>query len=966
MTNDVGALQTLIDALENEIGSALGIGDAEARRLAFRRLESVALDASREAMRQNAIAPLASALRLSALGGLYKNDWGAPRAHMCRRLRLARRLLLQWLADSSSTHPEQGFFQLAKIESIRASILEQAYRQRSVRGMHAAYELFGKAEDIFRTVGEDVQAIRQCANKAQAMFAAGTLGDLQSYEVAAKAFELAAEGVAEEISAEQRTIWSGFCGSALGALAEQGRSEHLETAAQLMHGALSMLEGSANIPAYAMIGLNLAGLAMHSRSATWQRDIEDSIARLERIRPMVEHDRELAPAIDYTLCAAYIFAPGGTLTGNIERAIEVGARSLAALKESKSPADTAKAYENLAMAYAMRVRGDHAENFARAMDLIEYALRLTPRTRNPTAWSDRQGNAGRILLFHGTSNPRRYALAFLRLRLALKARPPRERLGGPAGILHLNAAVALLAMDGGCRSACRLTAAERAARLAVDAFTCPADAESRRRAIVVLAECKAATGDWQKALELLEQARDMAVSGAGQFRRGPEIFSTATRALGFYSDMNTAAAYTAVKAGHPKRALDFLEDAKAVALRRVLGESRLQDYGSSQQLAPDDVIVALAPVFHREGAAILIVRKTAERTDIVDVVDLTGVTRQSLIDFLHLGSPRVPPFSQALYADDAAGVSSAVGAATEWLWTFIVAPIVRSLETHLSDGTPHLVLCPQAGSGAIPWHAAAATRSLMGALWTRRRRLTYLPSLRLLPAIPRWRREVSKIVTVADPTGDLAWSKAECDLTARLAGGKRQHFGAREASRDAIASACADASVIHFSGHGGYDAFNPQSSKLYFDRDSGLSIGEIAANLRLKNGPLVTLASCESGVADFTERSDEFLGMPSAFIAAGASCVIASQWKVSDEISALFFVDLYRRIYQQGMVPADAIVATADMVRTLSPDAALDGNEGWSVSEATLEEAIDISSNPDRPFEHPFYWAPFVLTGLGW
>lgn len=106
--------------------------------------------------------------------------------------------------------------------------------------------------------------------------------------------------------------------------------------------------------------------------------------------------------------------------------------------------------------------------------------------------------------------------------------------------------------------------------------------------------------------------------------------------------------------------------------------------------------------------------------------------------------------------------------------------------------------------------------------------------------------------------------------------------------------------------------------------------------------------------------------MPSAFIAAGASCVIASQWKVSNEVSALFFIDLYRRIYQQDMLPSDAIVATADMVRTLSPEAALRGGEGWSVSEETLEEAIAISRDTDSPFAHPFYWAPFVLTGRGW
>jgi CHAT domain-containing protein len=89
-------------------------------------------------------------------------------------------------------------------------------------------------------------------------------------------------------------------------------------------------------------------------------------------------------------------------------------------------------------------------------------------------------------------------------------------------------------------------------------------------------------------------------------------------------------------------------------------------------------------------------------------------------------------------------------------------------------------------------------------------------------------------------------------------------------------------------------------------------------------GALVTLSACESGRPG--EDTAEPVGLAWAFLAAGASGAVVSQWIVQDDAAADLFGSLYTRL-----------AAGAD------PGAAL--------REAQLATA------ENRP--HPYFWAPF-------
>ena len=58
-------------------------------------------------------------------------------------------------------------------------------------------------------------------------------------------------------------------------------------------------------------------------------------------------------------------------------------------------------------------------------------------------------------------------------------------------------------------------------------------------------------------------------------------------------------------------------------------------------------------------------------------------------------------------------------------------------------------------------------------------------------------------------------------------------------------------------------------------------------SLNLQNCHLVTLSACESGFTDFRALSDEYMGLPSGFLIAGAPTVVCSLWIVNDFSTAL-------------------------------------------------------------------------------
>lgn len=122
---------------------------------------------------------------------------------------------------------------------------------------------------------------------------------------------------------------------------------------------------------------------------------------------------------------------------------------------------------------------------------------------------------------------------------------------------------------------------------------------------------------------------------------------------------------------------------------------------------------------------------------------------------------------------------------------------------------------------------------------------------------------------------------------------------------------------------------------LYEDRvlpdnvDNGVLTAREIASLRLQGVDLTVLSACETGLGEV--GSDGVFGLQRGLKKAGAGAVMMSLWKVSDDSTTALMKSFYRHWLREGMDKQGALDAAKADVRC---------TPGW---------------------EHPQYWAPFIL-----
>lgn len=144
---------------------------------------------------------------------------------------------------------------------------------------------------------------------------------------------------------------------------------------------------------------------------------------------------------------------------------------------------------------------------------------------------------------------------------------------------------------------------------------------------------------------------------------------------------------------------------------------------------------------------------------------------------------------------------------------------------------------------------------------------------------------------------------------------------------------------VHFATHGVIDEKNPRRSciVLTLDEDSaddGLLQMEEIFHLRLA-ADLVVLSACNTARGKLI-RGEGLIGLSRAFFYAGARSLVASLWPVSDRSTARLMEHFYRNL-QKGL-PRD---------------------------EALCQAKREMLQAPHAAWRRPFYWAPFVIMGMG-
>jgi tetratricopeptide (TPR) repeat protein len=326
--------------------------------------------------------------------------------------------------------------------------------------------------------------------------------------------------------------------------------------------------------------------------------------------------------------------------------------------------------------------------------------------------------------------------------------------------------------------------------------------------------------------------------------------------------------------------------------------------------------------------------------------------------------------------------------AQAWLWERLLAPVHRHLHdvAKLRAGAP-VVLLPPGLLGLLPLHAAGPgpDGSHFDDHWT----VSYAPSVRSLLTC-QTRRDGHlgrplRLLGVLDPDGSLPGARAEEALLHRhfrTADAEPIVLCGKEAGLARVLAALTATTLLHAATHGTHDSLQPAQSGLVLanDRLRVAVLHQVRMDLRL-----AFLAACESGLAGVNAAPEEFIGLPTGFVQAGAAAVIGSLWPVGD-IAAFVMADRFYELFVgpdglERMTPAAALRDARHWLRALTYGelrqrypVAPDGNGAELVLRAfpgvfdpdppaPQELRLPLGADYERPFADATQWAAFACTG---
>ncbi|WP_313926409.1 CHAT domain-containing protein [Anabaena sp. FACHB-1237] len=259
----------------------------------------------------------------------------------------------------------------------------------------------------------------------------------------------------------------------------------------------------------------------------------------------------------------------------------------------------------------------------------------------------------------------------------------------------------------------------------------------------------------------------------------------------------------------------------------------------------------------------------------------------------------------------------------------------------------------------------------------------YVPSCQLLQQLQlRQRDDFQSLFAMQTPTEDLY----EKDLGA-VAAVKKQFNQSHVLKNDKATKSAIipnnqnliQANNLFFFCHGSFNSNSPLDSCLQL-ADEILTVADIITHIKLEKCRLVTLAACETAMTDFTNNSDQYIGLPNGFLLAGSTNVVSSLWTVSATATALLMVRFYQELKHELKHENNLVLALQTAQKWLR-DTNIRGFKQWlETSSLTLAYQSEISRYFDfdifdiikkdhgenyQPFSSPVYWSAFCCIGKG-
>jgi tetratricopeptide (TPR) repeat protein len=405
-------------------------------------------------------------------------------------------------------------------------------------------------------------------------------------------------------------------------------------------------------------------------------------------------------------------------------------------------------------------------------------------------------------------------------------------------------------------------------------------------------------------------------------------------------------------------------------LKVVLAEAR----GGSGRVSGLDLIAGsvpaygalIAPVITEHGSSVLIAAKDRDGVLQTFAIDLRKVEQAVLEDRLDRW---LSAYSLDRRTADVTSLET-LEELTAWLGEVIMGPVVDYLsnEVGLRPAIEDEALAPElviVATGTLSFLPFQAARLPSGKTVLDGYAVSYTPSCDAFKAAHE-RAEArealtANIIAAIDPDGSLPGAGIERRVLEKLfAPAERAIFSGSAATRAAILSQAGQFTHHHYSCHGEFVPGNATQSALKL-ADEPLTVREILSAPGLCDRcRLAVMSACETGMTDLAHLPDEGMGLVMAYMYAGASAVLATQWVVGDHDAAFVIGQLYELLL--GDNGGLSRLSPAQALRLVMLD--LRGSRlrtgGAQEISATLEP---LRKGNLIELRRPLAWAPFVIWG---
>jgi len=787
------------------------------------------------------------------------------------------------------------------------------------------------------------------------------------------------------------------------------QADNLELALRAYEAALSVFSPDATPRDWARTMNNLALVYRRRILGDRSRNIELAIEAYEAT--LAVRTRDAFPQhwaqTQSNLGLAYMDRRQGKRADNVEQAIARYNAALTVLTPAAFPEDWASVHINLGSALRDRLVGNATDNRRQAIAAYKTALPIVPREAAPQRWATAQHNLGgayfdcddgaraenieqaiqaytaALTVFECRAFPRDHLRTGRRLGHALLAK--RDWRGADSAYASARDAFHLLFGTGLNEDESHDLLAE-AGPLFREAAFAAAEMGERWRALSLLTEGKARL----MSLALRQQAMDLSPEDK-------QHHAALTADIRIW--MQTAESATGSEGAAALQHLISLREELGILLA---GNAPVASHSH-------DTTVPIAPHLVPEGGAILAPIVTDVGGKVFIITAATGNVDVAVVDLPELGTDGVNEFARGpaderefagwfgafsiqylpgpQYAARMGEWLAAIDALGPTLWHLVGESLYRELESLGVQQGSRIIWLPTGILGVVPIGLAQDPTSgrRLGEMYE----LVYVPSFDALTAAVRQVATPARdtLAAIANPTGDLAFTEIELRLVAR-------HFDASncsilvggEATAEAALTSLEGKAYWHFSCHGLFDWQNAKHSALLMSGAEPLTVRRLLLADRLGRPRLVVLSACETGLNDFGRSPDEFIGLPSAFMALGAAGVLSTLWQVDDRATALLIARFYDLHMGQHLSPPAALKGAQSWLRTtprrelveyamvraaherldsmlaMRLEASLMRGDPENTRFPTTASATTCS--PDCPFAHPYYWGAFIYTGL--